>query len=328
MPLDPQAEALLSSMKEAGAKPFETMVPAEARVAARAFKDLGGPPEDVSSLGYRFIPGPTADLPVRIYRPAGARDEHLPGLVYFHGSGWVVLNIEICDAFNRALANRTGCIVAAVNYQRAPEHKFPIPLDDCYAATRWVFDNAGEVGIDPTRIGVIGDSAGDPHRRLAWQTRRATIRLLAHPAPASSPGGRPRRAFLVPRMGRLRIEPVRASGWTVASSIQRRWTSLRRARVRKGPRGGLSRMGRRRPGAERHAFRLALPRRSGCARPWRYGGRGFSRRCGGRSSEWRRVQTRTTSTGRRFRSSSSRGRNSARRSTAWTTRPLRWRGTS
>ncbi len=160
MPLDPQAEALLRSMKEAGAKPFETMMPAEARVAARAFKDLGGPPEDVSSLDHRFIPGPTADLPVRIYRPAGARDEQLPGLVYFHGSGWVILNIEICDAFSRALANRTGCIVAAVNYQKAPEHKFPIPLDDCYAATRWVFDNAGELRIDPTRIGVIGDSAG------------------------------------------------------------------------------------------------------------------------------------------------------------------------
>ncbi|MEE2791265.1 MAG: alpha/beta hydrolase [Acidobacteriota bacterium] len=160
MPLDPQAEALLSSMKDAGAKPFETMTPAEARVAAWAFKDLGGPPEAVASLHHRFVPGPTADLPVRIYRPSGAGDEDLPGLVYFHGSGWVVLNIEICDAFSRALANRTGCVVVAVNYQKAPEHKFPIPLDDCYAATRWVFDNAGEVGVDPTRIGVIGDSAG------------------------------------------------------------------------------------------------------------------------------------------------------------------------
>ena len=160
MPLDPQAEALLGSMKDAGAKPFETMTPAEARVAAWAFKDLGGPPEAVASLHHRFVPGPTADLPVRIYRPSGAGDEDLPGLVYFHGSGWVVLNIEICDAFSRALANRTGCVVVAVNYQKAPEHKFPIPLDDCYAATRWVFDNAGEVGVDPTRIGVIGDSAG------------------------------------------------------------------------------------------------------------------------------------------------------------------------
>ena len=160
MPLDPQAEALLGSMKDAGAKPFETMTPAEARVAAWAFKDLGGPPEEVGSLHHRFVPGPTADLPVRIYRPSGARDEHLPGLVYFHGSGWVVLNVEICDAFSRALANRTGCVVVAVNYQKAPEHKFPIPLDDCYAATRWVFDNAGELGVDPTRIGVIGDSAG------------------------------------------------------------------------------------------------------------------------------------------------------------------------
>ena len=152
MPLDPQAEALLNSMKDAGAQPFETMTPAEARVAALAFKDLGGEPEDVAGVDYRFISGPTADLPARVYRPAGAGDGRLPGLVYFHGSGWIVLNIEVCDSFSRALANRTGCVVVAVNYQKAPEHKFPVPLDDCYAATRWVFDHAEEFGIDATRI--------------------------------------------------------------------------------------------------------------------------------------------------------------------------------
>ena len=160
MPLDPQAAALLGSMKEAGAQPFETMTPAEARVAALAFQDLGGQPEVVASVDHRFIPGPTADIPVRIYRPAGAGTGRLPGLVYLHGSGWVVLNIEVCDSFSRALANRTGCVVIAVNYQKAPEHKFPVPLDDCYAATRWVFDHAEELGVNTDRIGIIGDSAG------------------------------------------------------------------------------------------------------------------------------------------------------------------------
>jgi acetyl esterase len=160
MALDPQAEALLKDMKDSGAQPFETMTPAEARVAVLGFKDLGGEPEDVDGVDQRFIPGPTADLPVWIYRPVRGGAGPLPGLIYFHGSGWVVANIGVCDSFSRSLANRTGCVVVAVNYQKAPEHKFPVPLDDCYAATRWVFDNASALGLDSGRIGVIGDSAG------------------------------------------------------------------------------------------------------------------------------------------------------------------------
>ncbi|MFN8009128.1 MAG: alpha/beta hydrolase [Terriglobia bacterium] len=160
MPLDPQAEAFLKILRDSGAPPFETLSPAEARLAALAFKDFGGSPEDVGGIEHRFIPGPTADLPVRIYRPAHVKAESLPGLIYFHGSGWVVANLEVCDSFSRLLTNRTGCVVVAVNYQKAPEHKFPIPLDDCYAATRWVFEDAPSLGIDPNRIAVIGDSAG------------------------------------------------------------------------------------------------------------------------------------------------------------------------
>jgi len=160
MTLDPQAEAFLKAMKDAGAQPFETMSPAEARVAVLAFKDLAGEPEDVDRIDHGFIPGPTADLAVRIYRPVRGEPGPLPGLIYFHGSGWVVANIGVCDSFSRSLANRTGCMVVAVNYQKAPEHKFPIPLDDCYAATRWVVDNASVLGVDRGRIGVIGDSAG------------------------------------------------------------------------------------------------------------------------------------------------------------------------
>jgi acetyl esterase len=160
MALDPQARALLDQMAEAGAKPFEAMSVAEARQSAYAFKDLGGPPEDVAAVDHVYIPGPTADLPARIYHPAGAGDGPLPAMLYFHGSGWVVLNIDICDPFSRAYANRAGCVVVAVNYQKAPEHKFPIPFDDCFAATEWVFANADALGVDPSRIGVSGDSAG------------------------------------------------------------------------------------------------------------------------------------------------------------------------
>jgi acetyl esterase len=160
MPLDPQARALLDQMAEAGAKPFEAMTVAEARAASFAFKDLAGPPEDVAAVDHVFIPGPTADLPARIYRPAATGDGPIPAMLYFHGSGWVVLNTDICDPFSRAYANRAGCAVVAVNYQKAPEHKFPIPFDDCFAATKWVFANAEALGFDPTRIGVSGDSAG------------------------------------------------------------------------------------------------------------------------------------------------------------------------
>lgn len=160
MPLDPQAEAFLKEMTDSGAQPVESMTPPEARLAVLPFKQLGGAPEEVASIEHRFIPGPTSDLPVWIYRPDNEAARPQPGLIYFHGSGWVVANIDVADTFSRSLANRTGCVVAAVNYQKAPEHKFPIPFDDCYGATRWVFDNASDLGLDPARIGVIGDSAG------------------------------------------------------------------------------------------------------------------------------------------------------------------------
>jgi acetyl esterase len=158
MALDPQAKALLDQMQEAGVPPFEQMTVGEARQAAYAFIDLQGAPEDVASVAHRFVPGPCCDLPVRIYIPEG--EGPFPGLVYFHGSGWVILNIEVADIAARALTNRTGCVVVAVNYQKAPEHKFPVPFEDAYAATTWVAEHASELGIDPGRIGVAGDSAG------------------------------------------------------------------------------------------------------------------------------------------------------------------------
>ena len=158
MPVDPQIQALLNEMEAAGAKPFEELTVAEARAAAWSFAPLQGEPEEVASIEHTFIPGPNGELPVRIYTPAGAGP--FPGLVYFHGSGWVVLNIAICDTTMRALANSTGCVVVAVNYQKAPEHKFPVPFNDAWAGLVWTAAHAADLNVDPARIAVGGDSAG------------------------------------------------------------------------------------------------------------------------------------------------------------------------
>lgn len=117
-----------------------------------------GPVENILEISNRFIPGPTADLPIRIYRPTVATNA--PAIVYFHGGGWVLNFLDIYDASLARLANQSGATIIAVNYQKAPEHPFPIPFDDCYATLLWVVANATNLGIDENRIGVAGDSAG------------------------------------------------------------------------------------------------------------------------------------------------------------------------
>jgi len=117
-----------------------------------------GPVEDVHEVINRFIPGPTADLPIRIYRPDNSSEAKT--IVYFHGGGWVINFLDIYDASLTRLANQSGATIISVNYQKAPEHPFPIPFDDCYASLLWVISNARNLDIDPATIGVAGDSAG------------------------------------------------------------------------------------------------------------------------------------------------------------------------
>jgi len=117
-----------------------------------------GPVEDVHEVINRFIPGPTADLPIRIYRPDNSSEAKT--IVYFHGGGWVINFLDIYDASLTRLANQSGATIISVNYQKAPEHPFPIPFDDCYATLLWVISNARNLDIDPATIGVAGDSAG------------------------------------------------------------------------------------------------------------------------------------------------------------------------
>jgi acetyl esterase len=187
MPLDPQIDAMLTEFRKARGKPIEQMTPREARSAGWVWKYLMGEPEEIANVAYHFIPGPSADLPARIYRPAGTGERPAPALIYLHGGGFVLGNLEICDPFCRALANRSGCVVISVNYQKAPEHRYPIPLEDCYAATQWVFHWAETLKLDTSRIGISGDSAGanlaaavtlkardENGPKLAWQ-------MLAYP---------------------------------------------------------------------------------------------------------------------------------------------------
>ena len=158
MPIDPIAAGLLQQMDEAGMPPLNEMSPVDARVAAEGFRDLAGEPEDVAAVADITIPVAGGDIPLRVYTPAGSGP--LPCLVYYHGGGWVLGDIQGLDSTCRARANAAGCVVVSVEYRLAPEHKFPVPFDDSLAALSWVHANAASIGVDPERLAVGGDSAG------------------------------------------------------------------------------------------------------------------------------------------------------------------------
>jgi len=186
---------------------FKTMLEALAKQAAeQPMPPLDQLPADMVRAGYRMlrqtqdqnapqdldvrdftVPGPHGDIPVRLYEPKGlAAPSGL--LVYFHGGGWVIGDLDTHDGHCRRMAAWGGCRVMAVDYRLAPEHVFPKGHDDALAAVTWAFDHAAEIGTDPKRIAVGGDSAGgnlaasvaldlkdDPKRKLAFQ-------LLLYPA--------------------------------------------------------------------------------------------------------------------------------------------------
>ncbi len=106
----------------------------------------------------RQIPGPAGNIPIRLYYPSG--DAPFPTVVYYHGGGWVIGDLETHHAFCHALAKTSGCLVVAVDYRLAPEHRYPAAVEDAYAATKWVAENCGLIQADPARFAVCGDSAG------------------------------------------------------------------------------------------------------------------------------------------------------------------------
>ncbi len=160
MPLDPQCQALLTAIESMGLPAFADMSPDETRQAVMGFKMLMGEPEEVAAVEDRELPGAAAPVPVRIYTPAGAGPGPLPVVVWFHLGGFVFGSVEWVDPITRALANRSGCVVVSVDYRLAPEHPYPAARDDAWAAVTWVAEHAAEIGADPDRLAVGGDSAG------------------------------------------------------------------------------------------------------------------------------------------------------------------------
>jgi acetyl esterase len=159
LPLDSQLQALRDQRERDNARPLYTMSLAEARAADLAsIRASGGEPEPVHEVTDLTITGPGGDLPLRVYRPASHRP--LPVLAYFFGGGWVLGTIDTADGVSRSLANSSGAVVVVAGYRLAPEHPFPAAIDDCYAAVRWIADHGHELGADPARLAVGGDSAG------------------------------------------------------------------------------------------------------------------------------------------------------------------------
>jgi len=157
--LYPEVRALLEALDAQGAPALETLPLEQARSgAAEALKSLGGEREEVARTEDLEIPGPEGPIPIRIFTPAAPVPA--PALVYFHGGGWVLCNLDTHDTLCRAIARRAGAVVVAVDYRLAPEHRFPAAVVDSDAATRWVAANAERLGIDRRRIAVGGDSAG------------------------------------------------------------------------------------------------------------------------------------------------------------------------
>ncbi len=150
---------LLEILEAEGGPPLESLPPAEARaLALEALQTRGGTPEPLHSIENLVIPGPDGEIPVRVYTPDAPAPR--PAMVYFHGGGWVVCNLDTHDVVCSAIARRAGAVVVAVDYRLAPEHKFPAAVTDSYAAFLWVAANVEKLGIDSTRIAVGGDSAG------------------------------------------------------------------------------------------------------------------------------------------------------------------------
>lgn len=157
MAIDPQCKAFLDQLAAMGGRPMHEMTPAEARGLALP-PELAGPERPVHSVVDRTVPGPAGQIPVRVYTPTPGR--RLPGLIYFRGGGFVLGTLNSSDRVCRDLAHLAGRVVVSVDYRLAPEHPFPAPVDDAYAATKYVLEHASEFGMDESQIAVGGESAG------------------------------------------------------------------------------------------------------------------------------------------------------------------------
>ena len=158
MGLKPEIAAYLAERAATGLPQVWQAPLAEIRENTKLHIALKQPLLQIYSVDHRSINGPTSNLPIRIYRPS--EENNLPALVFFHGGGWVLNFLDIYEPALRKIAKNGNFVIIAVDYQKAPEHSYPAPLDDCYATLKWVIENAKDLGVDLAAIGVGGDSAG------------------------------------------------------------------------------------------------------------------------------------------------------------------------
>lgn len=186
--LNRRLQALLVMSERLGMNPEEESGDvAQRRERLRRSATLAMPARTGLHVADRRVPGPAGDIPIRIYRRYGL-PEAAPAIVYLHGGGWVAGDLDSHDGSCRLLADESECIVVAVDYRLAPEHPFPAAVDDAVAAYRWVHDHAGELSIEPGRVGVMGDSAGGNLAAVIAQVTRdtdvpaPTAQCLVYPA--------------------------------------------------------------------------------------------------------------------------------------------------
>jgi acetyl esterase len=158
MPLDPQAQQIVDAVAALGLPPVEESTPDEARESMRTRTAALGPFDEVAAVADHRVPVDAGEITVRVYSPGG-RGPH-PAVIFYHGGGWVIGDLYTHDGICRSLTNAAGCVVASVDYRLAPEFRYPVAVDDSSAALRWVVASASQLGIDPRRVAVGGDSAG------------------------------------------------------------------------------------------------------------------------------------------------------------------------
>jgi len=158
--LDPQVKSLLELMETRGLPATHTLTPQEARAYYRERRFFTQPePRPLAEVRDLVAPGLAGAIGLRLYRPVAAVIP-APTLVYFHGGGWTIGDLDTHDVLCRELADESGCVVVAVDYRLGPEHRFPAAVDDALAATRWLQSQARSIGLDAARFAVGGDSAG------------------------------------------------------------------------------------------------------------------------------------------------------------------------